>query len=151
MGYANRSKDGRWGLPVVLAALILGLVLFGSVTAPSPAFAAAITCGGCHSNPPSDSDSACPKQTSKSHPSHSTGSDLTTCDRCHQTVAGPKGDPTAKHNNNVNNITSVVAVGMRYTGGSCSKACHKNKDNDAPWGGAINCNSCTSGPGPSAR
>jgi hypothetical protein len=139
MGYTSQSNNRRWGLPIGLLALILMMVLMGTAGAPTPAMAAAINCGECHSNPPQDSDSGGCKQTTKSHPDHSSGADLTTCDRCHPTTSGTS--PTAKHNNNITNITSVVSPGMRYTGGNCTNACHKNKD--AAWGGSgADCNIC---------
>jgi len=140
MGYTNRSKDGRWGLTVGLLALILGLVLFGGISGPAPAIAAAINCGDCHSMPPLDSDSVCAKQTTKNHPAHAT-SNKSTCDRCHPSVADATGHPTAVHDNNITNITSVVAPGLRVVGGVCTNSCHKNQSSTT-WGAAGNCNLC---------
>jgi len=142
MGYTSESKNRRWGLPVGLLALILMMVLIGTATAPTPAMAAAISCGGCHSTPPKDSDSGGCKQTTKSHPAHSNGADLTTCDRCHPTTSSSV--PTAKHNNNIVNITSVVSPGLSYSSlsGTCTNACHKNEPNPT-WGGSgADCNLC---------
>jgi hypothetical protein len=38
------------------------------------------------------------------------------------------------------NVTSSLAPGMSYAAGTCTGACHKNKD--ASWGGGLDCNSC---------
>ncbi|MBI5190892.1 MAG: hypothetical protein HZA22_09470 [Nitrospirae bacterium] len=142
MEYVNKTKGGRWGLPVVMLALILGLALFGGIAGPSTALAATISCGQCHSNPPADADNGGCKQTTKSHPQHASGADLTTCERCHPAVAAP-GHPTAGHNNNVVNITSVVAPGLSYNSGNstCANACHDNIANPV-WGDSGNCNLC---------
>ena len=145
MGYVNKAKDGRWGLPTAMVALILGLVLFGSVTAPAPALAAAITCGGCHTVPPADADN-CTTNASKSHPAHS-NSDKVTCTRCHPAVLDAKGIASSSHNNNAKNITSFVVLGLRYNTGTCTNACHKNEN--STWGGPANdCNICHYRSGP---
>jgi hypothetical protein len=136
MGYTSESKT-EGGVAGGLLALILMMVLIGTATAPAPAMAMAINCGECHSNPPLDSDSGGCKQTTKSHPDHSTGSDLTTCDRCHPSVGGAD----SKHQSGMVNITSTVSPGMRFNAGNCTNACHKNKD--AAWGGSgADCNMC---------
>ena len=127
--------------------LILALVVFGGMAGPGPASAASIGCGQCHSNPPADTDNTCPKLVSNNHPAHSNGADLTTCDRCHPTVASP-GHPSAVHINGLINVTSTVSPGMRYTSGTqtCTGACHKNRD--AKWNGQVDCNACHYRSGP---
>jgi len=135
MGDNVKRHNGRLGLAGMLA-LVLGLVLFGGLGMSGPAHAAAISCGDCHSIPPQDSDNSCPTQTSKSHPAHASGQP--DCIRCHESVAGTA--PTATHNNAFVEITSVVAPGLSYAGGSCTNACHKNKPSS--WGGSLDCNSC---------
>jgi len=139
MGYLNKSMDKRWGLPMALTALVLGLVFFGSGAGPAPVMAGTIACEGCHSKPPSDSDSDCAKQTSKSHPVHAT-SDENTCARCH--IKPSSLHPSLTHNNNIINITSVMAPGLHYntTNSTCANACHKNRN--STWGGTGDCNLC---------
>lgn len=135
MGYSEKTNGGRLRLAGMLA-LILGLVLFGGIGMSGPAYAEAITCGGCHSIPPSDSDNSCPKPTAKNHPAHATVQ--AECVRCHEAV--PDTHPSATHNNAFVEITSAVAPGLSYAGGNCANACHANKS--TAWGGSLDCNSC---------
>jgi len=133
MGYINKRVSRRLGLAGMLA-LILGLVLFGGIGMSGSAYAATITCGGCHSVPPSDSDSSCPKP--NNHQAHASGQ--SDCVRCHESV--PDKHPSATHINGFIEITSVVSPGLGFDTGTCSNACHKNQD--AAWGGTLGCNSC---------
>jgi hypothetical protein len=135
MGYKVERVGRRLGLAGVLS-LILGLVLFGGLGMSGTAHAAAISCGDCHSIPPVSSDNTCPKDTTKSHPAHASGP--SDCVRCHESV--PDQHPSATHNNNFVEITSVVAPGLSYAGGNCTLSCHHNRA--AAWGGTLNCNSC---------
>jgi len=143
MGYTNRTSDIRRGLPVGLVALILGLVLFGGLSGPTPAYAVAISCGGCHSMPPNER-LAC-RTTIKNHPAHSTAT-VATCDRCHagSNVAGT-GYPSLAHIDGFVKITSFdrSSPGLRYVSGSrqCSGNCHANQSYDI-WGGTRDCNRC---------
>jgi len=149
MGYIKRTDDKRVGSPAVLIALILALVLFGTLSGPAPSYAAAIgTCGGCHGSvgtsdaSPRDGDAAC-RLPKKNHPAHATGTVYTTCSRCHP--ATNVKAPTKVHINGLVNITStdLSAPGMRYstTTTNCTNACHKNRD--AKWNGlGSDCNIC---------
>jgi len=135
MGYMNKRVSRRLGLAGMLA-LILGLVLFGGVGMSGSAYAATISCGGCHSVPPSDSDNSCPKL--NSHAAHASGQ--SDCIRCHESV--PDTHPSATHNNGFVEITSVLSPGLAFDTGTCTNACHKNEV--APtWGGSpTDCNIC---------
>ncbi len=152
MGNLNKATDKRWGLPAGVIVLLLGLVLLGGLSGPTPAYAKAILCGQCHSIPPKSSDNGNVKDTTAKHFYHATSIlispgvyDTTTCARCH--TVPPSSAPTATHNNRVAgvNITSIVAPGLRYNRStkSCTNACHKNQ-NDATWTSAsqLSCNSC---------
>jgi len=129
-------NDKRWRLPATLAAVILVLALVGLGTSAGTAHSAAINCGDCHSIPPQDSDNTCPKAVAKSHGVHVSGQ--SDCVRCHESVVGTA--PTAAHNNGYVDITSVLAPGLSYNTGKCTDACHMNED--ATWGGSLDCNSC---------
>jgi len=135
MKYSEKAIGKRLRLAGKLV-LILWLVLFGGYVSGGTAYAASISCGGCHSIPPSDSDSGCPKLTTKSHPEHASGP--SDCIRCHESV--PDSHPSATHNNGFVEITSVLAPGLSFAGGTCTNSCHHNKP--ATWGGSLDCNSC---------
>ncbi len=138
MGYTNRTWNNRRMLPIGIVAVILGLVIL-SMAAPSTSLAATIACGQCHSIPPQDSDSKGCKQTAKGHPSHADNEN--DCNRCHPTPGS--NAPGATHINNIINITSVMAPGLRYNSANstCTNACHKNEPTPT-WGGTGDCNLC---------
>ena len=140
MEYAVRSGNKRWGLPLGMLAIILGLLVWGTAS-PTESFAATIVCGQCHSIPPQDSDNGGCKQVSKSHPAHAVSQ--SDCSRCHPVPTG-SGLPSATHDNNIVNITSVVSPGLSYStvNGTCTNACHRNEPNPV-WGGSpTDCNLC---------
>ena len=155
MGNLNRATDKRWGLPAGLIVLLLGLVLSGGLSGPTPAYAKAILCGQCHSIPPKSSDNGNVKDTTGLHFAHATSVYVSpgvyntqgTCARCH--TVPPSSAPTATHNNRILgvNITSFsgVAPGLKYNRSTrnCTNACHKNQ-NDAFWTytSHLTCSSC---------
>lgn len=123
--------------------LYLLLVIFAAaLVAPDQAFAAPIGCGGCHSTPPSDTDSeGCLVETAKSHLAHSSA-DTSTCLRCHP-APGTVHAPGGRHYDGLVNVTSLPGLGMNYTkaDSTCTSVCHKN-ENSYVWGGSLDCNSC---------
>jgi len=127
-------KESRNIAVAVMLTLLLVLAVWGM--SPGAAYSAAITCGDCHSIPPSDSDNSCPKAVAKSHPAHATVE--SDCVRCHVPAGGTA--PTSTHNDGFVEITSALAPGLSFAADTCTNACHKNKD--ATWGGTLDCNSC---------
>ncbi len=154
MGNLNRATDKRWGLPAGLIALLLGLVLFGGLSGPTPAYAKAILCGQCHSIPPQSSDNGNIKDTTARHFEHVTSVgtspnyNTTSCGRCH--TVPPTAAPTATHINTLNRTVNInssdgAAPGLSYNRATknCTNACHSNR-NDAFWTytSHLTCNSC---------